>query len=253
MTTELSSDVISTLKQELRLYQENMNDVLNNYTDFESLDISAISKDGFKFEGTKKGTSFIDKLRTFFHKKNIDYPTSLWIINKWGGIGSFKDSELNKQRISKFESGLKKRKLSKDLFSVISSLSKIASFMNSEEYFVYDSRVIYSLNWLILKNNIPNAKFFPMPESRSKILTLFDLNTIINLFYMENITNDEYTSKLFFDTKNAYFLYCDLIKELSKELFPDLKPYYLEMLLFVIADNQIFDDLRSTVQLTIKK
>ena len=125
--------------------------------------------------------------------------------------------------------------------------------MNSEEYFVYDSRVIYSLNWLILKNNIPNAQFFPMPASRSSKLTLFDLNTIINLFYKENITNDKYTGELFFDTKNAYFLYCDLIKELSKELFPDLKPYYLEMLLFVIADNQIFDDLKFTVQVTIKK
>ena len=77
MTKELSSDFKSTLKNELMQYQENINDVLNNYTFVESLDISAIYNLGFKFEGTKKGTLFMDELRTFFHKRNIDYPTSV--------------------------------------------------------------------------------------------------------------------------------------------------------------------------------
>jgi len=251
MKLELRNNIVDVLEKELACYKDSILEVLNGYTDFEKLDISELSKMGFLHEGTKKGTAFIDGLRSFFHKKDIDFETSLWIITKWGGIGSFKDNQANKDRIIKLGSGLEKRKFTKDLFGVISSLSKIASFLNHDEYFVYDSRVIYSLNWLILKGNIKEPLFFPMPESRSSKLTLFDLDTIIHLFYKDDIEKPGFKKSLFVNTNDAYFVYCDLIKELNNRLFPDHKPYYLEMLLFVIADTTIFDELKSSVQIKI--
>jgi hypothetical protein len=252
MNLEVNTITIDTLQNELIRYKNNILEILSNYNDFEDFDISILANTGFIYDGTKKGTFFIDKLRTHFNRTNIDYNTSLWIINKWGGIRSFKDNFINSERIRKLQNGLQKREFSKDSFSVISSLSKVASFINNEEFFVYDSKVIYTLNWLILKNKIPDAKYFPMPESRSNKLTLFDLDTIIALFNKDRSTDEVLKTSLFFDSKNAYFIYCDLIKELNKRLFPELKPYYLEMLLFSIADNTIFNDLRAKVNLTIK-
>jgi hypothetical protein len=251
MSLKVNSNILNALENELTRYKDTITEILSTYTDFKDLDISVLSDKGFTFQGGKKGTMFIDELRTHFNKTNIDYDTSLWIINKWGGIGSFKDNITNSERIRKLEKGLQNRELSKDSFSVISSLSKIASFLNNEEYFVYDSRVIYSINWLILKNRIPDAKYFPMPESRSNKLTLFDLDTIITLFHKASYPNGILKKNLFIESKTAYFIYCDLIKELNKRLFPSLKPYYLEMLLFSIADNDIFNSLSTKVNLTI--
>ncbi|MGP9668408.1 hypothetical protein ACT3TV_09865, partial [Psychrobacter sp. AOP31-A1-22] len=53
--------------------------------------------------------------------------------------------------MSSFKQELKLKKLSKKNFETISSLSKVASFLDPEKYFIYDARVAYSLNWLILK------------------------------------------------------------------------------------------------------
>lgn len=247
----LNNNIVDLLETQLRPFQENILDILELYTDFESLDMSTMPDAAFKFVG-KQGVEFIDGLRGFFHLKKIEYETALWIINRWGGIGSFKDNDRNKARIDKLQIALPKRVFTKESFSVVSSLSKVASFMNHEEYFVYDSRVIYSLNWLILKAKLKEPQFFPMPEGRGTKLTMFDLQTIINLYYKDNILDKEWKSKTFIDPKHAYFVYCDLIKKLSKRIFPAYKAYYLEMLLFVIADRQIFDELKSTVQLSIR-
>jgi len=252
MKDKLYNEIVDLLAEELLGYKDTILDILNEYTDFESLSTLILEKRGFQFDGSKKGIQFIDKLRDFFHKKEIDYETSLWIITRWGGIGSFKDNNTNQNRIRNLEAALKRRSFNKDSFGVVSSLSKIASFLNHEEYFVYDSKVIYSLNWLILKKKILNPQFFPMPDSRSSTLTLFDLNTVINLFYKDQIEDKKWKEDLYINTKDAYFVYCDLIKELNKRLFANHKPYYLEMLLFVIADNIIFKDLKSSLTLTIK-
>jgi len=252
MKEQLRNEIVDILAEELAAYKDSMLDLLENYTDFESLSTEDLHADGFVFEGSKKGMRFIDELRSFFHKKNIHYETSLWIITKWGGIGSFKNNTANEIKINNLEYALSKRMFNKASFSVISSLSKIASFFNHEEYFVYDSRVIYTLNWLILKNKLLTPQFFPMPDSRSSKLTLFDLTTIINLSYKNEIENEVWKKNLYLGPQDAYFIYCDLIKELNKRLFPNHKPYYLEMLLFVIADNVIFNELKSSLTLNIK-
>lgn len=248
---EFDEEIVIILEKELSAFKDNIIEKLQTNANFPNLDCEDLYSKGFDYRGEKRGTTFIDELRNFLNKKEVDSKVKFWIVNKWGGIGSFKENEKNNERIEKFEKELVKLKLTDDVFSVISSLSKIASFKNHKDHFVYDSRAIYTLNWLILKNNPTQPKFFPMPESRSSKLTLFDLNTLINLVYKDSIEDKEFKKDLFVSRNYAYFVYCDLIKELNKRLFPSHKPYYLEMLLFALADDYIFKNLKSSVKITI--
>ncbi|WP_281226324.1 hypothetical protein [Flavobacterium aquiphilum] len=177
---------------------------------------------------------------------------NFWIINKWGGIQTFKQNENNLKKIETFSNQLAKSKLTKDTFSTISSLSKVSSFIEPDNYVIYDSRVIYAINWLIMTTKPTGLKYFPMPTGRNKKLVDFDINTIIHLTHLESYQNGE---EIFYKHSVAYFEFCELIKTLSKTVFDDqtIKPYYLEMLLFTIADNEIFRELikRTTVEIKL--
>lgn len=186
-------------------------------------------------------------------KANGSYGLSdlnFWIINNWGGIGSFKRNEKNEKKIKIFSNQLSKSKLSKDTFGTISSLSKISSFIDPDNYVIYDSRVIYAINWIIMTSKQPEIKYFPMPAGRNKKLVDFDINTIIHLTHLDSYHNGD----LFYDHKEAYFKFCELIKKLSKEVFDNqtIKPYYLEMLLFTIANNEIYNELTTQTNIEIK-
>jgi hypothetical protein len=187
-----------------------------------------------------------DKVKGSFNNTDINF----WIINEWGGIKSFKRTDSNIQRISTFSEQLYNHKLTIDTFGTISSLSKISSFVNPDNFVIYDSRVIYSLNWLILTTNPEEIKFFPMPLGRNKKLNDFDINTIINLINLDKYNRHK---SLFYDHQTAYFKFCDLIKSTSKIIFDDkaVKPYYLEMLLFTIADDEIYKELTLMTKIKI--
>jgi len=173
---------------------------------------------------------------------------NFWIINRWGGIKAYKQTTKNIQKISTFEKQLSKRKLTKDTFGTISSLSKIPSFIDPDNYVIYDSRVIFALNWLILTTDSSDLKFFPMPTGRNKVLVDFDMNTIIHLTHLKEYQNKE---PLFKDYQVAYFDFCDLMKNLSVEAFGlNAKPYLLELLLFTISDTEIFAELKE--MMTVK-
>lgn len=164
--------------------------------------------------------------------------THYWIIQKWGGIGSFKENEKNNKRIEKFINELESGKLTKDNFNCISSLSKVASFLEPDKYVIYDSRVIYALNWLIFKFS-DSKKLFPQPIGRSSVLAQYDMQTIFRLAGEEI----EYYSH-----KEAFHEYCKLIKLLSPEGAP---PYLLEMFIFMIAPTWVIQDIQNSVTLTI--
>lgn len=173
-----------------------------------------------------------------------------WIINDWGGIKSFKENEKNTIKIEKFSKEIEKGKLTKSSFGTISSLSKISSFIDPDNFVIYDSRVIYVLNWLILSSKSTNLKFFPVPIGRNKIIVDFDINTIIHLTHI-----DEYKNKkdLYYSDSEAYFVFCSLIKDISKKVFnnkDNIKPYILEMLLFTCVD-EIFNELTRKIELKI--
>ena len=117
---------------------------------------------------------------------------------------------------------------------------------------IYDSRVIYTLNWLILTCENQKGlkeKYFPMPSGRNKIIADFDMNTIVNVSHIS-----EYIEKteLYIPKQNAYFEFCDFIKTNTKLIYGEnSKPYELEMLLFTLADKEIFKDLKERIKITI--
>jgi len=190
-----------------------------------------------------------------YHSNYTNNELNFWLINNWGGIGSFKNDAdgKNRAKINKISILLKKKietrqvELSKDIFETISSLSKLASFYEPENYVIYDSRTTYSLNWLILTTGLEDEKFFPMPAGRNKNLKEFDLDTIVRLKY-----KNKADAELYYSYKEAYFVYCETIKELSVGIFgADKKPYFLEMLLFAIANEDIYKEIKKCTKLEI--
>lgn len=191
-----------------------------------------------------------NKYKAFTESTAIDF----WIINEWGGIRGFKPTERNIKKIATYKKQLEKRRLSLDSFSTISSLSKLSSFIDPNNFVIYDSRVIYTLNWLILTSENQNGlkeKYFPMPSGRNKIISDFDMNTIINISHIsEYVGNNE----LFLPKQQAYFEFCDFIKANTKEICGEnSKPFELEMLLFTLADKEIFQDLKENINISISK
>ncbi len=170
--------------------------------------------------------------------------THYWSIQEWGGIGSFKRNDRNDQRIRSFVAELEKGELTKRSFECISSLSKVASFLEPEKYVIYDSRVIYSLNWLLF-NYSTDQPLFPQPAGRSSDLAKYDMQTIFRLSKRLHT---------FRSHKTAFHDYCTLIKDLTPKIFDDgSRPYKLEMLLFMIAPTWIVNNIENTVALEIKK
>lgn len=57
-------------------------------------------------------------------------------------------------------------------------------------------------------------------------------------------------TELYVSQQNAYFEFCDFIKK-NTELISgeNSKPYELEMLLFTLADKEIFKDLKERIKI----
>lgn len=190
-------------------------------------------------------------LKEKYERRTDSDSLDFWIINTWGGIRGFKPTDKNKEKVKTFRKQLLKRKLSKDSFSTISSLSKISSFNDPDNFIIYDSRVIYSLNWLILTCENQESfkqRYYPMPSGRNKKISDFDLNTILNLFHISEYTQEK---SLFVSQQQAYFDFCDFVKTAAKEVFgKNAKPYELEMLLFTLADREILEELKEKIKIT---
>ena len=170
-----------------------------------------------------------------------DLKNHYWIIQEWGGIKSLKQNDRNNNKLKKLMVQLEKGKLTKEIFGLISSFSKVASFIDPTKYVIYDSRVIFSLNWLLF-NYTSERALYPQPSSRNKALAQYDMNTIFNL------TKQKYEYRTY---KDAYHNYCNLMKTLTKEVYPNGKIYQLEMLLFIIAPEEIVNSIKNNVDIKI--
>ncbi|GAA0828497.1 hypothetical protein GCM10009112_08960 [Marinomonas arenicola] len=188
-------------------------------------------------------------LRNIFLKENLHTLLSserslenrYWVIQKWGGVRSLKATDRNNLILNKLDSELEKGILTKPTFSIISSTSKVASFLDHRQYAIYDSRVIYALNWLLFKYT-NQTEFYPQPSGRSSDLAKYEFSTILNL------SGKSYTWK---SHKTAYHEYCNLMKEFSLKIYKNRTPYLVEMLLFIIAPKQIVSDIKNSVSLNI--
>lgn len=193
------------------------------------------------------------KLTEYFQKKPSDVDgLHFWIINDWGGIKNFKRTPKNIQKINNYRNEIKRGYLSRNSFSTISSLSKLSSFWDCRNYIIYDSRVIYALNWLILKWS-QEKKYFPTPAGRNEIIANYDIDTIVRLFHIHS----DQSKDLYYNYKEAYQRYCALIKDWSSQVWTDEYrkeyPFYLEMLLFCISDKEIFEDMKKSINIEIKR
>ena len=151
-----------------------------------------------------------------------------WIVHKWGGIPAFDVSKHN--RITEFRDHLANGRLLPIEFQRISSLSKIASFVSRDKYFIYDSRVAFSLDGLLLKMwqgnpNLP-IQFFPLPSAQG------GRDKMMRRMICQLCPDANYLSK-----EETYIEYNNLILDLSKEkeIKNDLPPCWIEMLLFVLG------------------
>ena len=176
----------------------------------------------------------------------------LWIIKDWGGIYSPNDNDTIKL-INVINDFLKQDKPS---FYRIASFSKVKSFLFPDKSIIYDSRVAYSLNWIILTENA-GQQYFPIPNGRNSKMSAFEMNVLIRLknisAYQTTKINDTFfiknsDNKLFINEKDAYFELNNLIMQINKKLWKGDKEkeenlYFTEMLLFSIADKAILEDI----------
>lgn len=178
----------------------------------------------------------------------------LWIIKDWGGIRSPDDEDTL---------ALVKDYLNQDKpqFKRIASTSKVGSYMYPNTNIIYDSRVAYSLNWIILSTDA-GRQYFPIPEGRNSKMIAFDVNVLIRLknisaYHTNNIKdldNKKYINncdkRIYIKKSDAYFELKELVKQINKKLWKgDIEKennlYYTEMLLYSIADREVFMEIVS--------
>lgn len=184
----------------------------------------------------------------------------LWIIKDWGGILTAKDDKDTTELVSTFLNS------DKPSYKRIASASKVGAFMYPEKYIIYDSRVAYSLNWIILSENAGNF-YFPIPNGRNSKMAAFDMNVLIrmrniNHYHPKDIhelDNRQHIKKkdksVYIPENESYTELNKLIREINNKLWENNKSdklFYTEMLLFSIADREIFKEITEKIGLTLK-
>ena len=138
-----------------------------------------------------------------------------WIVNIWGGvkgetsifITAFEKASKEKEKILESFASLNKR---------VASWSKILSFLYPHDYFIYDARVAFTLDYLL------GTTEFPVPDGFNRAVN----NHVEG---RQQPTLDEYKR------------YCSMIKDIHSKLWPNGenkdKPYLTEMLIFALLND----------------
>jgi hypothetical protein len=172
------------------------------------------------------------------HELTIHY----WIIREWGGIRTFQVGDRNNKLIRAFKEEVRRGRLTQKTFAKISSLSKLSSFWEPERYAIYDSRAIFSLNWLIFRH-CKDKKLFRQPLGRSSVISRCDTQTLFTFSKIEHRYRPDIT---------AFHDYCALLQDLSEQIYDNRRPYYVEMLLFLSAPTKyIIGDIENSVTVII--
>jgi len=138
--------------------------------------------------------------------------------------------------------------------------------MTPTKKIIYDSRVAYTMNWIILSENAGD-KFFPIPEGRNTKMQAFNLDVLIHLKFADLFKPDNtetWKNRNHISTKNkeiyvsesdAYYELNKLVGKVNEVLWNDyrkLEPFYTEMLLFSLADKGIFQEITERVRIEIE-
>lgn len=258
---EKIANYLDRFKQDLpNLYNWNANiDKLIRFDIFSKEEIEVLNnKTPFEKELVLKKTINQKLLNAYENDKDFFNKLCLWVIKDWGGITTAKDSDTI-ELINQFLN------TDKHKFKRIASSSKVGSYMYPEKFIIYDSRVAYSLNWIILSENAGNM-FFPIPEGRNSKMMAFDMNVLIRLTNIDNYKSNEISDldnqfyikkidKLSYISENeSYEVLNELIRQISLKLWDKEKArklYFTEMLLFSIADREIFNDITNKLTLNL--
>lgn len=165
-----------------------------------------------------------------------------YIINTWGGIQEIKEDEKSGKKVNR------KELIFSDIVSVnqsstdqvdnmkisgdyISSRSKVLSFLKPKEYVICDSRVIFSLNWLLfITRTEEHFVQFSKLEPRNKTCKAYSLSYLLEKYNLQPA-----------EEKTRYDEFIEVIKALTDELKKKQgdvwEIYCTEMLLFQIADD----------------
>lgn len=197
----------------------------------------------------EQNKSLKENLKKYFNSPDFEQnKLSLinYIINTWGGIQEIKEDEKSGKKVNRKElifndiASVKQSsaELSTDQIDnmrisgdYISSRSKVLSFLNPEEYVICDSRVIFSLNWLLFITRTEEQFVqFSKLEPRNKTCKAYSLSYLLEKYNLQPA-----------EEKTRYREFIDVIKDLTDELKKkqgnDWKIYCTEMLLFQIADD----------------
>lgn len=135
--------------------------------------------------------------------------------------------------------------------------------MYPERFVAYDSRLAYALNWAMLYTGATDV-FLPIPSGRNTKLASYQMDVLIKLKYknlykpksLKALNNKQYIKerdkKLYVPTEDAYMVLIDLIKKINEKLHPGEnanKLYMTEILLFSIADKEVFRDITENVNI----
>ena len=201
-----------------------------------------------------------EKLNTYYQEDKARFETlCMWIIQDWGGIKGAK-AATTMPRIYDFIHAEKPK------YENLPSVSKVGMFMFLKKNIIYDTRVIYALNWILVSQNA-GSHFFPLPGGRNVFMNAFDMETLIRIYkakqykpekrsdlqkrnYIKNIDQN-----VFVKEEDAYAEVIQLIAKVNKYLWEGETseyPFYTEMLLFASADVEIFHDITSQIALQIR-
>lgn len=165
-----------------------------------------------------------------------------YIINTWGGIQEIKEDEKSGKKVNRkeliFDDIASVKQSSTDQIDnmgisgdYISSRSKVLSFLAPEKYVICDSRVIFSLNWLLFITRTKEQFVqFSKLEPRNKTCKAYSLSYLLEKYNLQPA-----------EEKTQYKEFIEVIKALTDKLKEkqgdDWKIYCTEMLLFQIADD----------------
>jgi len=272
MTKLFSENIVATLVNELskwssdgeleKLYQWPIEGALSNLP----VKYKSIAAEVNKGNGTLEKSLL---LRQIIKGLSSDFSLSKWIVENWGGIKG-KDDESLKSCIDKSD------KQDFD-FNRIASWSKHIAFKYPEQYAIYDSRVIYTLNWLLLKAG--SKLYFPVPSGRNSVMELLDYRILLLIKHyevsgVEKHLNDDIVARnmtpgrksyvanklnkeLFIESKIAFVEYCELLLELKNKLYQNdplgMGLTKVEMMLFSLADKDISLEVLSDFSKVVNK
>lgn len=169
-----------------------------------------------------------------------------YFIRDWGGIQTFKRADAVVSQFATVEAGGRCPDGFSPKLEGISSWSKWLSLVCPQWACIYDARVAYSLNGI---NYLHGGKhpIFPMPQGRNGRLVMIDVPTLIvgqALSASHSSQPAAIRKTLFVDARSAYLVYLQTLTQVSQQLWGDTDHIHeVEMLLFVLADGQIYQDV----------